>query len=133
MVVQRVGLARKRRKQGVLGSLREFENRMTHQRVTSSYIFSMAHDGADTMEVRFRCPRCSGPGTPAAGEKCGYCDGRGHTGTCRGQVPESVFLKVMKGPSIGQNFNRFVKAAKTVDGRRLYPLQKLENLPPEAA
>lgn len=100
---------------------------MTHQRVSSSYIYSLAHDGVETMEVRFRCPRCSG-----AGGECTYCGGRGHTGTCTGKVPERVFVKIMKGPSIGGNYQRFVKSVKAADGSPAYSLQKLDNLPPEA-
>lgn len=77
---------------------------MTHTRVKSSSIHSLAHEG-DTMEVRFLCGKCK-----AAGTWCHACDGKGHgpTYTYHG-VPADVHGKVAGAKSVGKAFAGHVR------------------------
>ncbi len=90
---------------------------MTHRRVKSSNIHSLAHQGT-TLEARFNCPKCAGKGsiqtTDFAGKQqdnqCGACNGNGHTGTHVYQgVPAAVHQKVLGAPSVGKAFNLLVR------------------------
>lgn len=77
---------------------------MTHTRLKSSSIHSMAHDGKD-LEVRFICGKCK-----AAGTWCPACNGAGHgkTYTFHG-VPAEVHAKVIGAKSVGKAFAELVK------------------------
>ncbi len=87
---------------------------MTHARLKSSSIHSMAHDGTD-LEVRFICGKCKGGTQPSfvpAGVpwKCQACNGAGHgkTYTFHG-VPAEVHAKVLASKSVGKAFAELVK------------------------
>jgi hypothetical protein len=80
---------------------------MTHQRVKSSLLFSLAHDG-ENAEFRFTCKACNGTGASHRGP-CTNCSATGHTGTWRGKVPAKVFEQVRTARSIGTAFGRLIK------------------------
>lgn len=104
---------------------------MQHTRLKSSNLYSIAHDGADTMEVRFLCQACNGTGAAtvvgnqqfptlanAKPGKCSNCKGDGFSGTYSGKVPAKVFEQVKGDKSPGQAFNRLVR------GNSVYKLQR---------
>lgn len=101
---------------------------MTHHKVKSSNLYSLAHDG-ENLEVRFNCQACGGTGhgiqtqlgmtgsrTPT---KCGNCKGQGFNGTYRGPVPGKVYLEVRDAKSPGAAFNKLVR------GNSAYKLEKI--------
>lgn len=91
---------------------------MTHHKVKSSNLYSLAHDSTN-MEARFNCPACGGSGQSTSTSlnltgartkgKCPNCKGEGHTGTYRGAVHEKVYKQVLADKSPGAAFNKLVR------------------------
>lgn len=100
---------------------------MTHIEVRSSNLKSIAHDGATTMHVRFKCSTCSGSGEtksatalePETGERepCGKCGGKGYSTFAYDGVPQGTYDKVRKADSVGSAFHKIIKA--NIEGRRV--------------
>jgi hypothetical protein len=108
---------------------------MTHERVRSSNVHSMAHSD-QTLEVRFNCNACRGDGvipvTSFDGQpkavNCGSCHGTGHTGTYRYVgVPKSLYDRVLAGDhgfrerpkSVGVAFNVLIRGNPQFKGEKL--------------
>ncbi len=92
---------------------------MNHERVKSSNVFSLAHEG-DTLEARFRCGKCGATGT-VDGKPCSICEGRGHGATYRySPVPIELHGRLIagdhgidgRGPSVGTAFLKHIRGSK---------------------
>jgi len=78
---------------------------MNHQRVKSSNVYSLAHEG-ETLEARFICSACKAQDSP----NCMRCGGKGHTETYRYEkVSAETYRKVIESRSVGSAFDLLVK------------------------
>lgn len=81
---------------------------MTHLRVKSSNIFSLAHEGT-VLEARFVCVSCGGS-AKVGSDPCARCDGKGHGATYSYLgVDGAVYESIIKANSVGQEFNAQIK------------------------
>ena len=85
---------------------------MTHQRIKSSTLYSIGHEGT-TMEVKFLCGTCGGAGKtkngslwPPLDQDCAKCGGAGHTGVYRySNVPPGLHQQIVNAERPGKEFN----------------------------